>query len=90
MSNIQYPMSKWCACLASAHFWGFSRLNGEWLAGIFAIQANKYPTIVLTPDRRTTWTLDIGYWLLDILHSLFLRHENPNGLSRQYLSQPAG
>ncbi|MBN8680966.1 MAG: hypothetical protein J0M29_22265 [Chitinophagales bacterium] len=29
-------------------------------------QAYQRPIIVLTPNTRTTWILDIGHWLLDI------------------------
>ncbi len=40
----------------------------------FAIQVRKSHTIVLTPNTRPTWTFYIGYWLLDIPHSLSSPH----------------
>jgi hypothetical protein len=57
MSNIQvvrvFVVSTFVNC---------QRLHGP-------IQAFKTQAIVLTPDTRTTWILDIGHWILDIGYS---------------------
>ncbi|MBN8680075.1 MAG: hypothetical protein J0M29_17735 [Chitinophagales bacterium] len=76
MFNIQCPISN-VQCPSGAPVWRqhdgwvLIRLNGENTCQPLAIQASKAPKNVLTPGRRTTWTLDIGHWLLDIEHSTF-------------------
>jgi hypothetical protein len=54
MSNVQvgrvFGVSTFVNC---------QRLHGP-------IQAFKTQAIVLAPDTRTTWILDIGHWILDI------------------------
>ena len=81
-------MSKWGACLVSAHLFNFPRPTGQtsvqWLAN------------VLTSGRRTTWTFDIGHWILDILTALDrsgVRHQaivlTPNARPTWTLDIPA-
>ena len=62
ISNAQYPISKWCACLASALTSGIN--EGNWPV------RREEPSHCTHPRRPPH--LDIGHWALDIGYSFLL------------------
>jgi hypothetical protein len=67
ISNAQYPISKWCACLASALTSGIN--EGNWPV------RREEPSHCTHPRRAPLGhcTLGVGYWILDILFSCWSR-----------------
>jgi hypothetical protein len=81
MSNVQVGRPSGVSTIAGLYFgcWAKCTLQSS-PAGEY------YQTNVLTPDRRPTWTLDIGHWILDIGYWLRLSVSKLCALSQTLVS----